>query len=76
MENIFEHNISKDEREILDKMTPGRTIGSKTHYLNYASRDIMLADLYRLYFLRGEMRLAQKYFNKIEDQTLKYFLKH
>lgn len=76
MENIFEHSISKDEIEILDKMTPGRTIGSKIHYLNYASRDIMLADLYRLYFLRGEKRLARKYFDKIEDQTLKYFLRY
>lgn len=76
MENIFEHNISKDEIEVLDKMTPGRKIGNKIHYLNSTSRDIMLADLYRLYFLRGEKRLARKYFNKIEDQTLKYFLEY
>lgn len=76
MENIFEHNISKDEIEILDKMTPGRTIGNKKHYLESACKDILFADLYRLYFLRGEKGLAQKYFNKIEDQTLKYFLRY
>ena len=74
MENIFGHNISKDEIEILDKMTPGRTIGNKLRYLNSASRDIMLADLYRLYLVRGEKQLAQKYFDKIKDKTLKYFL--
>ena len=74
MENIFGHNISKDEIEILDKMTPGRTIGNKLRYLNSASRDIMLADLYRLYLVRGEKQLAQKYFDKIKDKNLKYFL--
>ena len=74
MENIFEHNISKTERDKLDKMTPGRKINNKKNYLKSISKDISYADLYRLYLVRGEKQLAQKYFNKIKDETLKYFL--
>ena len=74
MENIFEHNISKTEIDKLDKMTPGRKISNKKSYLKSISKDISYADLYRLYLVRGEKQLAQKYFNKIKDETLKYFL--
>jgi hypothetical protein len=76
LKNIFEHNISKDEIDKLDKMTPGRKITNKKNYLKSISKDISYADLYRLYLVRGEKQIAQKYLNKIKDQTLKYFLEN
>lgn len=76
METIYDHGISENELVVLDKMTPGRIINqNKQNYLENCSSDILFADLYRLYFLRGDNNKAQFYFDKIQDHTLKYLLK-
>ena len=74
MPNIFYHNITPDEINKLDKMTPGRKIDEKGHYENSTDDDLSNADLFRLYTIRGDKEKAILYFSKIKDKTLKYFL--
>jgi hypothetical protein len=75
MGTIYRHNLTKEEIKKLSKMIPGRTINNKHDYEKRTEDDIKLADLYRLYNLRGKEKQAQYYFNKIEDDILKYLLK-
>lgn len=75
METIYNHNITSNELKLLDKMTPGRVINNQSNYESSYSSDIFYADLYRLYNMRGNIALADFYFNKIQDQMLKYLLK-
>ncbi len=74
METIYEHNISQDELNVLSKMIPGRIIAIKKFYQFELDNDLRNADLYRLYKIRGEEEKASKYYEKIEDEILKYFL--
>ncbi len=76
METIYDHDISDHELMVLDKMTPGRVIdNNKQNYLSSCSQDILFADLFRLYNLRGDIIKADYYFEKIQDNTLTYLLK-
>ena len=76
MSNIFYHKITPDEIKVLDKMTPGRKIDEKSIYESSTDDDLINADLFRLYTIRGEKQKAQLFFSKIKDNTLKYFLEH
>jgi hypothetical protein len=75
MGTIHRHNLSAEEISRLSRMIPGREINNKQEYESTTEDDIKLADLYRLYTLRGKEKQAQYYFNKIEDNILKYLLK-
>ncbi len=74
METIYEHNMSQDELNALSKMIPGRIIDKKKYYQFELDNDLRNADLYRLYKIRGEEEKASRYYDKIEDEILKYFL--
>ena len=76
MTNIFKHNVTRDEITKLDKMTPGRKIDEKSHYEISTDDDLINADLFRLYTIRGNKEKAKLYFSKIRDNTLKYFLEY
>ena len=76
MTNIFKHNVTRDEITKLDKMTPGRKIDEKSHYEISTDDDLINADLFRLYTIRGDKEKAILYFSKIKDKTLKYFLEN
>ena len=54
MENIYTHNVTLEETRILDKMTPGRRIDEKIIYDNLSDIDLIFADLFRLYSIRGD----------------------
>lgn len=74
MASIYNHNISSDEMVRLSKMIPGRSIVNREDYEKSTSNDLLNADLFRLYSLRKERRTAKAYFEKIKDDTLRYFL--
>lgn len=77
MDTIYDHNVSEKELHILDKMTPGRIIDhNRQNYMKYCSSDLLFADLFRLYDLRGDNHKSQFYFDQIQDVTLKYLLKN
>ena len=75
MENIYSHKATANEIKILDRMTPGRSIEKETTYANSLDTDLIYADLFRLYCIRGDKQKAIEYFNKIKDEILKFFLK-
>lgn len=74
MASIYNHNITPDEMVQLSKLIPGRNIENKEDYEKSSSTDLLNADLFRLYSLRKEKRTAKEYFEKIKDDTLRYFL--
>lgn len=74
MANIYNHNITSDEMKRLSKMIPGRSIVNREHYEKSTCKDLLNADLFRLYSLRKEKRTAKAYFEKIKDDTLRFFL--
>jgi hypothetical protein len=55
-------------------MIPGRSIVNREDYEKSTNNDLLNADLFRLYSLRKEKRTAKEYFEKIKDETLRYFL--
>ena len=74
MENIFSHKITDNEIITLNKMVPGRRIDKDIMYENTLDTDLIYVDLLRSYRIRGDKQKAMEYFNKIKDETLKYFL--
>ena len=74
MSSIYNHNITLDELERLCKMIPGRSIVNREDYEKSTNNDLLNADLFRLYSLRKEKRTAKEYFEKIKDDTLRFFL--
>lgn len=74
METIFEHNVTKKELELLKGFNPIGKITSRDSYLKEKSEDRSLADLYRLYVLRGDNFKAEEFLNKIHDQRYKFLL--
>ncbi len=55
-------------------MVPGRRIDKDIMYENTLDTDLIYVDLLRSYRIRGDKQKAMEYFNKIKDETLKYFL--
>jgi len=74
METIFNHNITIDEIKILNLLNPGRKIYEQSNYENSIDDDLRYADLCRLFSIRGNLQIAEKYLNEIKDPTLKYFM--
>jgi hypothetical protein len=74
METIYQHDITFDELTRLNKMIPGRRIDDEKEYNNNFDIDIKYADLFRLYYIRKEIKTAESYLNKIKDPVLKVLL--
>ncbi len=74
METIFEHNVTKKELELLKGFNPVGKISSRESYLDEKNADRSLADLYRLYVLRGDNYKAEEFLNRIHDMRYKYLL--
>jgi hypothetical protein len=74
VETIFEHNVTKKELELLKGFNPAGRISSRESYLKEKNKDRSLADLYRLYLLRGDNFKAEEFLNKIHDTQYKYLL--
>lgn len=74
METIFEHNVTKKELELLKGFNPVGKISNRESYLKEKNEDRSLADLYRLYVLRGDDSKAEQFLNKIHDMRYKYLL--
>lgn len=76
MGSIYKQKVTPEEMHRLIKMIPGRKIDNEIDYEINMSGDLKLADLYRLFSIRGEKDKAQGYFEKIEDNVLRYLLKN
>jgi hypothetical protein len=74
VETIFEHNVTKKELELLKGFNPVGKISNRENYLKEKNEDRSLADLYRLYVLRGDDFKAEQFLNKIHDTRYKYLL--
>ena len=74
METIFEHNVTKKELELLKAYYPVGRISSRESYIQEKNEDSSLADLYRLYVLRGDNIKAEEFLNRISDNSYKYIL--
>lgn len=76
METIFDHNVTGVELEVLNSFIPSRAIRTREKYMVNVDTDKVNADLYYLYTLRGEQKVAELYLNKIKDPKYKYFLSY
>lgn len=76
MATIFDHHISWEEIKKLQRLIPGRQLEDPVLYTTKEDEDLKNADLYRLFNIRGKNEEAERYFDQIEDETLKYFLKY
>lgn len=74
MGSIYRMNVTTEEINRLSKMIPGRKIKNKFEYETKMTSGLKFADLFRLFSIRGDKVKAQKYFEKIEDNILKYLL--
>jgi hypothetical protein len=74
VETIFEHNVTKKELELLKAYYPVGRISSRESYIQEKNEDSSLADLYRLYVLRGDNIKAEEFLNRISDNSYKYIL--
>ena len=74
VETIFEHNVTKKELELLKGFNPVGKISSRETYLKDENEDRSMADLYRLYVLRGDNLKAEQFLNRINDIRYKYLL--
>ena len=74
METIFEHNVTKKELELLKAFYPVGRISSRESYIQEKNEDSSLADLYRLYVLRGDNIKAEEFLNRMSDNSYKYIL--
>lgn len=69
METVFEHQITQSEiaqLEVIDTLM-GET---KDNYKEWVSKDTALADIVRLYQLRGNEKIAADYLIKITDKSI------
>jgi hypothetical protein len=71
MEIIFNYNITIDEISILNIMLTDRCIEGRIDYQNSTDEDLRNSDLFRLFLIRGKMRMAENYLVRIKNTTLK-----
>jgi 23S rRNA maturation mini-RNase III len=64
-ETVYDHNLTDEEKKLLG-------IGdNKEDYLRGLTEDDALADLFRLYFHRGDWAKAKEYLKRIKDENYK-----
>jgi uncharacterized protein HemY len=66
IETVYDHNLTDEEREKL-----GFSL-TEEEYRRFTSEDTALADLFRLYFHRGDWAKAKEYLKKIKDEAYKH----
>jgi len=65
-ETVYDHNLTDEEKKLLG-------IGdNKEDYLKGLTEDGALADLFLLYFHRGDWAKAKEYLKKIKDERYKH----
>jgi len=65
-ETVYDHNLTDEEKKLLG-------IGdNKEDYLKGLTEDGALADLFLLYFHRGDWAKAKEYLKKIKDESYKH----
>lgn len=74
METIFDHNVTGIELEMLKSFIPCNVIKDKDDYIEETDGDKSCTDLYHLYVLRGENRLAEKYLVRIKNPQYRNIL--
>ena len=65
IETVYDHNLTDEERELLG------FDDNKEDYLKGLTEDGAFADLFRLYFHRGDWAKAKEYLKRIKDQNYK-----
>jgi hypothetical protein len=65
IETVYDHNLTDEEREKL-----GFSL-TEEEYRRFTSEDTAFADLFRLYFHRGDWAKAKEYLKKIKDKIYK-----
>jgi uncharacterized protein HemY len=66
IETVYDHNLTDEERELLG------FDDNKEDYLKGLTEDGAFADLFRLYFHRGDWAKAKEYLKKIKDERYKH----
>jgi hypothetical protein len=67
METIFDHAITKEELTLLFGAPP-----DEERYRTILESETANADLYRLYSVRGDVRKAKTYLNRIKDPLYRF----
>jgi hypothetical protein len=62
---VYDHNLTDEEKKLL------RIGDNKEDYLRGLTEDDALADLFRLYFHRGDWAKAKEYLKRIKDKIYK-----
>jgi hypothetical protein len=65
IETVYDHNLTDEERELLG------FDDNKEDYLKGLTEDGAFADLFRLYFHRGDWAKAKEYLKRIKDENYK-----
>jgi hypothetical protein len=65
IETVYDHNLTDEEREKL-----GFSL-TEEEYRRFTSEETALADLFHLYFHRGDWAKAKGYLKKIKDENYK-----
>jgi hypothetical protein len=65
IETVYDHNLTDEEREKL-----GFSL-TEEEYRRFTSEETALADLFRLYFHRGDWAKAKEYLKRIKDENYK-----
>jgi len=64
-ETVYDHNLTDEEKELLG------FDDNKEDYLKGLTEDGAFADLFRLYFHRGDWAKAKEYLKRIKDENYK-----
>jgi hypothetical protein len=64
-ETVHDHNLTDEEKEKLGFTLP------EEEYRRFTSEDSALADLFFLYFHRGDWAKAKEYLKRIKDENYK-----
>ena len=65
IETVYDHNLTDEERKKL-----GFSL-TEEEYRRFTSEETALADLFRLYFHRGDWAKAKEYLKRIKDKIYK-----
>jgi len=65
IETVYDHNLTDEEREKL-----GFSL-TEEEYRRFTSENTAFADLFRLYFHRGDWAKAKEYLKRIKDKIYK-----
>lgn len=67
METIYNHNITEEEKKYI-----GKDVFTEEEYKGLVDQDSAYSDLFCLYRFRGDMKKANEFRDKIEDEEYKW----